>query len=337
MFFTFRRGWFSLTHPAVQVWMWVTYSTLGLLSLATFTFGIKDLLAWISKALRFDSSRRFFLRQSTHWSTVGLAAAGGLVGTHQAFTGLKIKDVQIPLETLPPDHPPLHIVQLTDLHIGAFLHKRFVESIVEKTNALMPDLIAITGDSVDGSVHDIQSEVEPLKNLRARYGVFFVPGNHEYYWNANEWNLLYERFGMHVLLNQHTVIQHAGAKILIGGVTDYRAHRFDENQRCDPRRSLEAAPACDAKILLAHQPRSCFEAARAGYDVQLSGHTHGGQYFPANILVHLFEPYVSGLYRHENMWLYVSQGTGYWGPPLRLGVPAEITSLRIFNPKRALS
>jgi predicted MPP superfamily phosphohydrolase len=138
-----------------------------------------------------------------------------------------------------------------------------------------------------------------------------------------------ESLGYTVLNNAHRVIEHRGRKLLLGGVTDYRGGRFHESHRSDPAGALAGAPPVDLKILLAHQPKSIYAAADAGYDLQISGHTHGGQFFPWNLMVHFFQPYVAGLHRHKNTRIYISRGTGYWGPPVRLGSPSEITLLRL--------
>ena len=137
------------------------------------------------------------------------------------------------------------------------------------------------------------------------------------------------RLGMHVLLNEHRVIEHGGAEIVVAGVTDFSAHHFDPVHRSDPRVAIAGAPARVAKVLLAHQPRSAPAAAAAGFHLQLSGHTHGGQFLPWNWFVRFQQPFTSGLARFGELWVYTSRGTGYWGPPKRLGAPSEITCLRL--------
>ncbi len=162
--------------------------------------------------------------------------------------------------------------------------------------------------------------VAPLADLHARYGKFFVSGNHEYYWDGPGWLRELERLGFSVLTNAHRVLRRGAGRLLLAGVTD---------RGSDPVAALAGAPESDVKVLLAHQPSRAFAARAAGFDLQLSGHTHGGQYFPFSLLVRLFQPFVSGLHRLEEMWLYVSRGTGYWGPPLRLGAPSEITLIEL--------
>jgi hypothetical protein len=178
---------------------------------------------------------------------------------------------------------------------------------------------------VDGSVPELRNDVEPVADLFAPHGVFFVTGNHEYYSGAIPWIEEMQRLGMTVLMNEHRMLLFPNSNILLAGVNDFTAAQFIANHTSDPLRALAGVEAASVKILLAHQPRNIFAAAAAGYSLQISGHTHGGQYIPWNYLVTLNQPYISGLHRHDDTWIYVSRGTGYWGPPLRLGVPSEIT------------
>jgi hypothetical protein len=188
-------------------------------------------------------------------------------------------------------------------------------------------MVVLTGDLVDGSVDHLEKEVQPLKQLQSRYGNYFITGNHEYYSGVFQWLTKISELGFDVLLNEHRVIDKNGAKLILGGVTDISAGQMIEEHRSDPVASIKGAPAADVKILLAHQPISVYEASKAGYQLQLSGHTHGGQYFPYSKLVGMQQPFLAGLYRYEGTWLYVNRGAGYWGPPLRIGPPAEITEI----------
>jgi len=190
-------------------------------------------------------------------------------------------------------------------------------------------MIAVTGDLVDGSVRQLSRHTEPIARLTARHGTYFVTGNHEYYSGAGAWVVELRRLGLRVLQNEHVVLHHEGEDIVVAGVTDYGSQHFDAEQRSDPAAALAGAPAAAVKVLLAHQPRSAFAAAPAGYHLQLSGHTHGGQFLPWNLFVRLQQPFTAGLHRLGALWVYVSRGTGYWGPPKRLGAPSEITRLRL--------
>jgi predicted MPP superfamily phosphohydrolase len=253
--------------------------------------------------------------------------------TFAGFLGARrprLVSVDIPIARLPV---PLHgfsIAQISDLHVGPTIRRGFVERLVARVNDLEADLIAVTGDLVDGSVEQLSSHTAPLSKLAARHGTFFVTGNHEYYSGERAWTNELERLGLTVLKNEHVVLRHDGALLVLAGVNDIGAHHFDPAQRSDPAAALHGAPAgAGAKILLAHQPSSATAAAKAGFDLQISGHTHGGQFWPWNHFVRFFQPFTAGLHRLKNLWVYVSRGTGYWGPPNRFGVPSEITRIRL--------
>jgi predicted MPP superfamily phosphohydrolase len=197
-------------------------------------------------------------------------------------------------------------------------------------NGLQADLIAVTGDLVDGDVAHLAGHTAPLAELSSRHGTFFVTGNHEYYSGERAWTEELERLGLRVLKNEHVVLKHNGASLVLAGVTDVSAHHFDPKQRSDPKGALAGAPSeAAARILLAHQPSSAPAAAQAGFDLQLSGHTHGGQFWPWNYFIKYFQPFAQGLHRLKDLWVYVNRGTGYWGPPTRFGVPSEITRIRL--------
>ena len=158
-----------------------------------------------------------------------------------------------------------------------------------------------------------------------------IPGNHEYYWGLDDWLIHWNELGFIPLLNDHKIVRKNDSQIIMAGVHDYSAHRIKKTYLSSPSIAILDAPKNLVKILLAHQPRSVYEAARLGFDLQLSGHTHSGQYFPFNILIYLFQPYVKGLNRHIKTWIYVNQGTGYWGPPNRFGAPPEITLIELIK------
>jgi len=241
--------------------------------------------------------------------------------------------VPVRLERLPRALSGLSIAQLSDLHVGNALGERQVARAVELTNRLRPDLVAITGDLVDGDVDELRAATGHLARLKARYGVFFVTGNHEYYQRSayRDWLDELRRYGIHSLENERVQVGDAGpggASIDLAGVNDWSAptrHRMDLPAALagrDPERSL---------VLLAHQPREFGDSVRAGVELQLSGHTHGGQLFPWSLVVGAVFPYLKGLHRHQEGerqgQIFVSRGTGFWGPPLRLGSPPEIARL----------
>jgi uncharacterized protein len=259
-----------------------------------------------------------------------IAAIVTAIGYVNARRVAAVRRVDVPIGALAPALHGFTIAQITDLHVGPTIGRDHVEAIVAAVNGLGADMIAITGDLVDGSVRQLSSQIEPLARLSSRHGTFFVTGNHEYYSGAHAWLRELRRLGFNVLMNEHVVVDHDGADVVVAGVTDYGAHHFDPAHRSDPAGAIDGAPAhAAAKVLLAHQPRSAIAAAKAGFDLQLSGHTHGGQFLPWNWFVRLQQPFTAGLDRLDRLWVYTSRGTGYWGPPKRCGAPSEITCLRL--------
>jgi uncharacterized protein len=259
-----------------------------------------------------------------------LAVLATAIGFASARRRARIVNVDVPILNLPLALHGFSIAQISDVHVGSSIQKKYVEAIVEAVNGLHPDLIAVTGDVVDGSVGELGSHTAPLGTLSARHGVFVVTGNHEYYSGAVPWIAEFRRLGLTVLLNEHAVLSHDGAPLVIAGVTDFSSHHFNPAERSDPAAALLGAPKeAGARILLAHQPRSAPAAATAGYDLQLSGHTHGGQFWPWNLFVRFQQPFTAGLHRLNELWLFVSRGTVFWGPPNRSGAPSEITRLRL--------
>ncbi len=263
-------------------------------------------------------------------ATVLLALLVTLLGFLNARRVAKVVEVEVPVAGLPDALHGFTIAQISDIHVGPTIKRAYLERIVDRVNGLQADAIAITGDLVDGTVRELAPHTAPLARLSARHGTYFVTGNHEYYAGAEPWIDEIRRLGLRVLMNEHVVVEHGGAALVLAGVTDYSAGRFHESHRSDPHGAIAGAPStAGARVLLAHQPRSAAAAATAGFDLQLSGHTHGGQFWPWNLFVPMQQPYVAGLNRHESLWVYVSRGTGYWGPPKRFGAPSEITRLTL--------
>jgi len=272
-----------------------------------------------------DPSRRGFLGKVASMGAVATSGGVGGVGLAQAVQQPEVVEVEVPIDGLPEAYDGYRIVQLSDVHVGPTIRRDHLRGIVDRANALDADLAVVTGDLIDGYVDDLREQVAPLGELRGRDGAFFVTGNHEYYWDGPAWCAEVSRLGLTVLNNEHRVLERDGARLLLAGCTDVSAGQHVASHASDPAAARAGAPECDVSLLLAHQPRSIDAAAAAGYDLQLSGHTHGGQYFPFSLLVHLAQPYVAGLAKHGPTWIYVSRGTGYWGPPMRVGAPHEIT------------
>jgi hypothetical protein len=260
---------------------------------------------------------------------VALTIVYGLVNVQR---GARVKRVTVPLAKLPASADGYKIVQLTDVHIGPTLGAAFARQVVERVQALAPDLIVITGDCVDGNLSALAEQVEPLRDLHARDGVYAVTGNHEYYWNADAWIALLGSLGLRFLRNERVRI---AAGIELAGVDDSSAAGMLAGHGEDIPRALAGRDPELPVVLLAHHPSSIGRAVAAGADLQLSGHTHGGQLLPLGWLARLFEPRVAGLARFGATWLYVSEGTGFWGPPLRIGTTQEITLITLTRPLAA--
>src|SRR5262249_20380248 len=221
------------------------------------------------------------------------------------------------------------IAQITDLHVGPTIGRAYLEDIVQRVNALEPDLVAVTGDLVDGSVEQLGPHVEPIAQLRAPDGVFFVTGNHEYFVRGLEkWLDFLRARGVRVLRNERVSIRGSHGFDLVG-IDDLTAKSYGRGHGADLERALAGRQHDKPVVLLAHQPRQVKDAVAHGVDLQLSGHTHGGQIFPFSLLVRLFEPFLAGGFKLGQTQLYVSRGTGYWGPPMRLGAPSEITLIEL--------
>jgi predicted MPP superfamily phosphohydrolase len=275
--------------------------------------------------------RRQFFADLANYGIVGGATGLSVVGFGEARRIPRVVEVEVPITDLHRDLEGLRIVQLTDVHIGPTIRGTWLDKVVDIVNELDADLVALTGDFVDGSVEELGHELEGLGRIRARHGSFFVTGNHEYYSGGPAWCSAIAAIGPTVLINEHRLITHGEARLLVAGVTDLGAGGHVREHASDPGKAKAGAPTHDLSLLLAHQPRSIYAAAEAGFDLQLSGHTHAGQYFPMSVLIHLMQPYVSGLARHADTHtqIYVSRGTGYWGPPNRAGSPSEITLLTL--------
>lgn len=321
--------------------LWIAYIWLGTVVLLDITFAGSDLLRlglWLSHHLApaaFSAERREILTRALGTATIATGAT--LVG-YSLFQGLRrvaVKRVEVHLPRLPRAMDGLRVVQITDVHIGPTLDGAWLRQLVAQINELKPDVIAITGDLVDGPVERLREHVRPIGDLRAKHGVYFVTGNHEYYAGADEWLRELTDLGLRVLRNERVSIQPApGAHFEIAGVYDFHSGTFPGHGP-DLAKAMHERDPQRPVLLLAHQPLQIHDAVKLGVDLQISGHTHGGQIWPWGFFVRLQQPYVAGLHRVGNTALYVSCGTGYWGPPMRLGAPAEITELVLRAPTSA--
>jgi len=276
-----------------------------------------------------------------------LAAAGMALALRPPV----VREIAVPIRGLPHHLEGLRLVQISDLHIGASFGRAWLSRTVERVNALEADFIFITGDLADGSPERIGRHLAPLSDLKARYGVLAVPGNHDYYSGLGPWLEKWHDWGLSVLLNAHRDFSVNGCRVRVVGITDKCARHFPTFRHSpdmgppDTLRALQtaarqsgspgteneglpAAPA-DLTVLLAHRPGDAAENAALGVDLQLSGHTHGGQFFFLFPLVsHMNKGFRAGLYRVSGMPLHVSPGTGMWGyAPMRWGTRSEISLL----------
>jgi predicted MPP superfamily phosphohydrolase len=322
---------------AGRVLAWPAFTWMGLMFLLLVSFVGADVLRLVMRLAWFarrngdapsDPERRLAAARVAAGAITVLSAGVGAFAVRAAVGPVAVKRVDVPLTRLPRAHDGLRIVQLTDIHVGPTIGRGFVEDLVRRTNALSPDIVAITGDLVDGSVSELGDAVAPLADLRARHGVYFVTGNHEYFSGAEPWIAELTRLGVRVLRNERVSIGEGAEAFDLVGVDDCSAERFGGPPHADAvARAFEGRDPAREVVLLAHQPRSFTDAARFGVGLQLSGHTHGGQVWPFGLLVRLSQPFLAGLYQRGQSQIYVSRGTGYWGPPMRLGSPAEITEL----------
>ncbi|ROV67535.1 metallophosphoesterase [Streptomyces globisporus] len=274
-------------------------------------------------ALAPHPSRRLFVSRVVG----GAAAAAGLAtvgyGAYGVLRGPSVKRITVPLAKLPRAAHGFRIAVVSDIHIGPILGRAHTRRIVDTINATSPDLVAVVGDLVDGSVADLGSAAEPLAALRARHGSYFVTGNHEYFSGAAEWIDHVRELGLVPLENARVEIEGFD----LAGVNDIAGET--EGQGPDFGRALGARDRGRAAVLMAHQPVVIHDAVEHGVDLQLSGHTHGGQLWPGNYLAELANPTVAGLERYGDTQLFVSRGAGAWGPPVRVGAPSDITVVEL--------
>jgi hypothetical protein len=262
-------------------------------------------------------------------TVLGLAGLMTLAGFIEARRNPRVTRLSLPVPGLSAALEGFRIAHVSDLHAGGTITRDRLAHVVGEVNAFTPDLVALTGDLADGHVAELRDHVAPIADLKARHGVFFSTGNHEYYWDPQGWLAHVRELGLTVLMNEHRVLRHGDATVVVAGVPDPTAYETEAAHVTDPDGARTGAPACEFSILLAHQPGTAPAGAAAGFDLQLTGHTHGGQFFPWSHLVGRVQPFLKGLHRVGAMWLYVNRGAGYWGPPNRLGVPSEIALLTL--------
>jgi uncharacterized protein len=275
-----------------------------------------------------EVNRRVFLARATA-VTAGVASVGLVgVGAANALGPPDLLRVPVRLGRLDPAFNGFRIAVVSDIHLGPLSGRAHTERIVRMINETSPDLVAIVGDLVDGTVEELGSAAEPLRDLDSREGTFFVTGNHEYFVEDTQgWLRELERLGVQPLRNENTAIRRGGAAFDLAGVNDVTGESKDDGPDFD--RALSGVDSARATVLLAHQPVQVDEAAARGVDLQLSGHTHGGQLWPFHYVVQLQQGSLAGLSTVDKTQLYVTRGAGYWGPPVRVGAPPDITVLSL--------
>lgn len=258
------------------------------------------------------------------WVVLGMAVVLALWGMQTAFGPSTLRTLRLAKPGLHPDLDGLRIVQISDVHVSHLSGAGQIERLVAEVLALNADLIAVTGDLADGPLDSLRLATAPLANLKAPLGVHYVTGNHEYFWGVDGWLDAFKGMGFELLLNEHRVLTKGKAKLLVVGVNDPTATRMGRGGP-DLSAAIAGAPLANYTLFLAHQPQAFALAEAAGADLFLAGHTHGGQFFPFPHIVSLFHRYFRGLYRHsDRLNIYIHSGSGFWGPPNRLGVPPEI-------------
>ena len=317
-------------------------STLGLRLLA---WGLQGFSHWIHNSLYdrsiyhidhksnqkeiVDTDRRTFLYKSTALPALTFSTGGMGYGI-QNTRDPDLIEMELSFDNLPPSFDGYRMVQISDLHVGLTIRKEFVQKVVNLAMKQSADAIMLTGDLMDGSVEELANDMESLTHLQARDGVFYCTGNHEYYSGADRWVDYFQEKGFTCLLNQHHVLKRGVDQMAICGINDLSAHKIIPSHKSDARKALKGLTSDVFKVMLAHQPKSIQQVPSNQIDLMLSGHTHAGQFFPWSLFVRLVQPYFKGLYQYDQRTqLYVNQGTGYWGPPIRINTTCEVTLITL--------
>lgn len=324
-----------LVYP-IYVWLGMMLMLFTLLVGIDLLYGIARLGARIAghHGLVADPGRRLFLARTIAGAATGTVLIATGAALWQGLARLVVKRVEVVLPKLPAALDGFRIAQLTDIHLGTMRGGDWFDSVVGRTNELGADLIAITGDLADARPEQIPREVATLGQLTAPQGVFFVTGNHEYFIDLEGWLRTIAGLNIRVLRNECVTIDRNGAAFDLAGVDDQAGRRFAPGHGTDLPKAMRSRDPARASVLLAHQPKAIEEASQHDVGLVLSGHTHGGQIWPWNYLVYLQQPYVRGLHDHKGTQIYISEGTGFWGPPMRLGSTAEITLITLRSPQR---
>ncbi|MCP4678009.1 MAG: metallophosphoesterase [Deltaproteobacteria bacterium] len=324
---------------AVRNFTWLPYVWLGVMMLLFFFFLTVDMIRLVAflgakaagaQPLGADPTRRLFLGRIVAGSAVAVVGGLSSVAVYNAAKKATIERVDVSLTRLPPALNGLRIAQISDLHVGIAEGKEWLAKIVARVNELKPDVVAITGDLIDGMVPQLGSHIAPLADLKAKHGIYFVTGNHEYYFGVDQWIHELQKLDVKVLRNEWVELGEGEDLLYLAGVDDPEGGRMAPGHGQDLKAALKGMDPKKEVVLLAHQPTVIDEAAANDVGLVLAGHTHGGQIWPFTYLVKMAMPYNKGLHRHKGRTqIYVNQGTGYWGPPMRLGTKSEITQITL--------
>lgn len=313
---------------AVSAWTWLGVAMY--LFLITLALSAAKWIALRAAPKPVNPERREFLSKAVATTAIVSAAGVSSLGVYRAFTMPVITDVQVKLPGLPKALDGFTLLQLSDVHIGSVIRQRFIDEVVRHCASVKPDAVVMTGDLVDGSVEHLGETAARLMRMPSRYGTFFCTGNHDYYSGDVEWSAALEQMGVTVLRNRFVTVGDATASFDLIGVDDYGARR-EGHGGWDLEKAVAGRDPSRASVLLAHQPAGFEEVVKKGLGLQLSGHTHGGQLFPFTAGVKLAWKNSVGRYDEGNTALYVSRGTGFWGPPMRVGSPPEIVRVTLLS------
>jgi predicted MPP superfamily phosphohydrolase len=322
----------SLRPPAARIVAWPASLWMGFAFLILLQLLVSDALLWLGGSSAFAAAGPEAQADAVGARAAIVAAVALVAGAVALRGGLRppsLVQVEIPLQRWPHELDGFRIAQISDIHIGPLLGRDFAAHLVERVNGLDADLVAVTGDLVDGGVRQLRDEVAPFEGLTARRGVFFVTGNHDHYSGAGDWAACASELGMQGLRNERVEIQQGGSVFDVVGVDDHRGDMLGREGGEDLDAALAGRDPARPALLLAHDPSTFKRASQLGIDLQISGHTHGGQIWPFRWFVRLATPFVAGRYARGDAQLYVSRGTGFWGPPMRLFAPAEITEITL--------